>query len=159
LWKSFRSKVFIARQLSLREWLTLVEAWGILFGFYLALRWLSYDRLKKMIHLNTSEKADPARALAIAQRLHKLVYLASRLHWLSMTCLPRAFALRWMLGRRGIPAQLRIGMNKTSTGIHAHAWVDIEEETIGESEDITERFKILGSMERKRPGSINEYPF
>ena len=158
MWKSFRSKIITARQLSLREWLTLVEAWWTLFGFYLALRWLSYDRLKTLIRLNSAEKADPVRVLAIAQRLHKLVYLASRLHLLSMSCLPRAFTLRWMLGRRGIPAQVRIGMNKTSTGIHAHAWVDIEGETIGESEDVTERFKILGLMERKRPGSINEYP-
>jgi hypothetical protein len=158
LWKSFRSKVLIARQLSLREWWILVEAWWVLFGFYLVLRWLSYDRLKTLLRLNYAEKADPARVLAIAQRLQKLVYLASRLHLLSMTCLPRAFTIRWMLGRRGIPAQLRIGMNKTSTGIHAHAWVEIDGQPIGESEDITERFKILGSMECKRTGSINEYP-
>jgi hypothetical protein len=60
-----------------------------------------------------------------------------------MTCLPRAFTLRWMLSRRAIPNQLRLGMNKSSMGMYAHAWVEVEEETIGEPEDITERFKIL----------------
>ena len=157
MWKSFRSKVLIARQLSLGEWLTLAEAWWVLFGFYLALRWLSFDRLKTLIRPNSAEKADPVRVLAIAQQLHKLVYLASRLHLLSMTCLPRAFTLRWMLGRRDIPAQLRIGISKTATGILAHAWVDVEGETIGESEDIPERFKILDTLESKHPGSLGEY--
>jgi len=146
LWKSFRSKIIIARQLSFGEWLTLVEAWWALFGFYPALRWFSFDRLKSLIRTNSSEKADPIRVLNVAKKLHKLVYLASRLHLLPMTCLPRAFTLRWMLGRRGIPAQLRIGISKTATGILAHAWVDIDGETIGESEDIPERFKILSSV-------------
>jgi hypothetical protein len=62
------------------------------------------------------------------------------------------------LGRRGIPSRLCIGANKSSMGIRAHAWVEVEGQAIGEPEDIVERFKILGSMERKHPGSINEYP-
>jgi hypothetical protein len=157
LWKSLKSKLIIAKQLSLRDWLKLVEAWWVLFGFYLALRWLSFDRLKTLIHPSSSEKADPARDLVAAQQLYKLVYLASRLHLLSMTCLPRAFAIRWMLGRRNIPAQLRIGIRKSETGILAHAWVDVEGEAIGESEDIPERFKILETMEFKPPGNPSEY--
>ena len=149
--------MLIARQFSWRDWLTLVEAWWVLLGFYLALRWLSYDRLRTLIRLNSDEKADPVRTLAIARRLHKRIYLASRLHLLSMTCLPRAFALRWMLARHGIPAQLRIGIGKTATGILAHAWVDVKGETIGESEDIPERVKILDTMASKQPGSLGEH--
>jgi hypothetical protein len=60
-----------------------------------------------------------------------------------MTCLPRALTLRRMLSRHAIPAQLRIGANKTSTGIIAHAWVELDGEAIGEPEDIAESFKVL----------------
>jgi hypothetical protein len=129
----------------------MLEAWWFLFGFYLALRWLSYDRLKTWVSLNSPENTDRAKVLDIAQSLHKLVYLASRLHLLPMTCLPRAFTLRWMLSRRGIPAQLRIGIKKTPDGIYAHAWVEVEEGAIGEANDITKRFKIIDSMEYEHP--------
>jgi hypothetical protein len=64
-----------------------------------------------------------------------------------MTCLPKAFTLRWKLSRNGIPAQLRIGTNKTSSGIRAHAWVEVDGVAIGEPEDITDRFKMLAPVE------------
>jgi hypothetical protein len=66
-------------------------------------------------------------------------------------CLVKAFALRWMLAQHGIPVQLRIGANKASEGIHPHTWVEIDGQPIGESEDITERFKVLDSVGREIP--------
>jgi hypothetical protein len=148
LLKSFKDKAHLARQLSLPEWLALVEAWWMLFGFHLALRWASYDHLITLTRPLSEEKADSSSILVFAQRLKRLVDLASRLHLLPMTCLVKAFTLRWMLGRRGIPSQLRLGASKTLAEIHAHAWVEINGQTVGESEDITERFKVLDSSER-----------
>jgi len=72
-----------------------------------------------------------------------LVYLASRLHLLPMMCLTRACTLQWMLSRRGIPSRLRIGMNRSQVGIHAHAWVEMMGQAIGEAEDIGEQFTSL----------------
>jgi hypothetical protein len=143
LWKSFKDKVYIARQLSLSEWLLLAEAWWVLFGFFLALRLVSLERLNKTFRLIDGKKVDPSGVLVFAHRLQKLVSLASRLHLLSITCLIRACALHWMLGRFGIPSQLCIGVNKSLVGIHAHAWVEIMGQAIGEPEDIDERFKVL----------------
>jgi hypothetical protein len=143
LWKSFKDKTFIARQLSFSEWLLLAEAWWLLLAFSLVLHWVSYERLKNSTPPMTQEISDSSRFLAFAQRLQRLVELASRLHWVSMTCLVRSLTLRWMLIRRGIPARLRIGAKKSLVGVHAHAWVEIMGQAIGESEDIDERFKIL----------------
>jgi transglutaminase superfamily protein len=43
------------------------------------------------------------------------------------TCLNRALALQMMLGRRGIPAVLRIGVkNDGEEPLEAHAWIELE---------------------------------
>jgi hypothetical protein len=143
LWKSFEDKVSIARHLSLSEWLLLAQAWWVLFGFFLSLHWISLERLEKSFHLARGKKVDPSGVLVFARRLQKLVFLASRLHLLSITCLARACTLHWMLGRRGIPSRLCIGMNRSLVGIHAHAWVELMGQAVGEPEDIDERFTVL----------------
>jgi hypothetical protein len=131
----------------LSEWLLLLEAWWMLLIFYLALGWLSYDRLTIPAPLVNKKCAASFDDLVFAQRLQRLVGSASRLHLLSMTCLVQALSLRWMLSRRGIPAQLRLGVQKKLIGIHAHAWVELMEEPLGE-ENITERFHVLEPLER-----------
>jgi hypothetical protein len=143
LWKSIQNKVSVARQLSLSEWLLLAEAWWVLFGFFLALRLGSLESLKKTFRVFGEKKVDPSGVLVFARKLQKLVFLASRLHLLSITCLVRACTLHWMLDRRGIPSRLCIGVNKSLVGINAHAWVEIMGQAIGEPEDIDQRFKVL----------------
>jgi hypothetical protein len=143
LWKSFKGKVSIARQLSVADWLLLVEAWWVLLGFYLALHWVSLERMKNQFHLVGGKSIDLSGAQGFAHRLHYLVSLAAHLHLFSVTCLNRASTIHWMLTRRGIESRLCIGMNRSQDGIHAHAWVEIMGQPIGESEDIDERFKVL----------------
>jgi hypothetical protein len=143
LWKAFKDKVLLAWQLSLPEWLALVEAWWILLGFYLALCWVSYDRLATTPRPILNKIAGESNVLVLAQRLQRVVGMAARLHLLPMVCLVKALTLRFMLSRRGIDAQLLIGANKTSTGLRAHAWVEIQGQPIGETEDLADRFKVI----------------
>jgi uncharacterized membrane protein (UPF0136 family) len=143
--RSLKHKLLVARGLSLRDWFVLAEAWWVLLGYSLALHLVSYQRLESSLKLVAGNLVDSTNSLAVAYRLERLVWLASRLHLLSITCLLRAFTLRWMLRRRGIPADLRIGVNRSRIGIHAHAWVDVNGQAVGEPEDITDRFSILNS--------------
>ena len=147
MWKSFRHKLSTAGELSIGDWLVLGEAWWILLGFYLALRWLNFERLEAFTRTDVGKQPLMPDALAWAWKRQKLISLAAGLQLLAMTCLPRALCLRWMLSRAGIPSHLRIGMNKTSAGMYAHAWVEVAGENIGEPEDITERFKVLIPLE------------
>lgn len=147
MWKSFRHKLQTARQLSPKDWLVLAKAWFALAGFSLALRWMPFNRLEAFTCRVTEKSAIPADAPAWAWRRQRLVSLAARLHLIRMTCLPRALVLRWMANRHGLPAQLRIGMNKSSNQLFAHAWVEIQGEMIGEPEDIAERFEVLNPVE------------
>lgn len=40
------------------------------------------------------------------------------------TCLTRSLLLIWLLRRRGVSADLRIGVNLTQGKLEAHAWVE-----------------------------------
>jgi hypothetical protein len=143
LWKSLKHKALLARQLTFLDWLALVEAWWAMLAFYLSVRWMSYERLNTSVHPVEKEADVSSDAVALALRLRRLADWASRFHLLSMTCLVKSFTLRWMLGRRGIPSQLRIGAHKTLAGLHAHAWVEVNGQAIGESEELPKRFKPL----------------
>ena len=141
--KSIKRKALLARGLSRTDWLVLAGVWWELFGFNLALRWMSYDRLDKSTRVISKKTTEPQFDLAMAQRLHRLIVIASHYHLLRMTCLMQALTFRRRLARRGVPAEVRIGANKLHGGIQAHAWVEVEGKPVGEFEDITERFNVL----------------
>lgn len=48
--------------------------------------------------------------------------------------------LWWLLRRRGIPVQLRIGARKTGTQFEAHAWVEMDGRVVNDSEDVRIRY-------------------
>ena len=155
MWNRFLHRLHLARELSLSDWLALAEAWWALLFFHWRLRWESFERLAQtavpgvksaeMCHDETGVVI--SSRLAVAQRLHRLVGWASHLHLLWMTCLPQSLALRWMLSRRGITSDLKIGAMKTRIGIHAHAWVEIEGEMIGDVGVAEKGFNIFDSVD------------
>ena len=53
------------------------------------------------------------------------------------TCLCQALAAQTLLGRRGVPAQLRIGVARGPQGqLHAHAWLEADDRIVfGEAPD------------------------
>ena len=145
LLRSFKDKARLARQLSPSDWLALTEAWWWLFYLHLALRWMSYERIAfsvRPISKNISELSDD---LFIAQRLQRLVGIASRLYLIPMTCLVRSLTLQKMLNSRNISAQVRIGAQKIQGALYAHAWVEVNGNPIGEADDIAQKFNILES--------------
>jgi hypothetical protein len=154
LWNRFLHRLHLARELSLLDWLALAESWWVLLVFHWRLRWVNYEHLAQTTVpgvKNTGLCHDkPGMAissrLAVAQRLHRLVGWASHLHLLKMTCLPQSLALRWMLNRRGITSDLKLGAMKTRIGIHAHAWVEIEGEVIGDEVGAEKGFNIFDSV-------------
>jgi len=143
LWKSLKHKLRIARVFSLPEWLTLAEAWWFLLVSFLTLRRTSFERVYADAQADPSESASASASLHQAQRLSRLVALSSRLHLLPMTCLVRAIALNRMLARRGIRSRLCLGANKSLDRIHAHAWVEVQGQAIGEAEDFDGKFHLL----------------
>ena len=143
--KSLKHKLRLANQLSRSDWLIFFEAWRSLLGFWLALRLKSFDALFKARSLPSKKKPTLPNLIP---RLHQLIGWASHLHILPMTCLPKSLTLHRMLTRRGIDSQIKIGANKTSLGISAHAWVEVDGEAIGESETTIASFNVLDAGEK-----------
>jgi Transglutaminase-like superfamily len=52
------------------------------------------------------------------------------------SCLEKALALWWLLGRRGIASSVRIGTRKVDDKFEAHAWVDCDGVALNEPEEL-----------------------
>jgi len=56
------------------------------------------------------------------------------------TCLRRSLLLWWLLRRDGIETVLRVGVNRESGTLHAHAWVEYLGRPLNDADDIALRF-------------------
>jgi hypothetical protein len=131
--------------LSAREKRHLLEAWWRLLAAALRLSLAPGRTLERALG-RAGEGAGSAGAPSstFATQIAVAVSRAAAHHILPMTCLPRSLALQRMLGVRGIPARLRIGVRKEPTGggaIAAHAWIEVGGVPVGEPETIEERFQ------------------
>jgi Transglutaminase-like superfamily len=70
----------------------------------------------------------------LAATASRMVRAAARNSVFPSTCLERSLALWWLLARRGVAAQLRIGVRKSGEKFEAHAWVEREGQAIDEPE-------------------------
>ena len=145
---SFKHRLTLIRDLTLTDWFLVIEAWWTLLWVSLSLRFSNLENVQKSIHIASSSAINSTNSLAFAQRLQKLVYLASRLHLPPAACLQRSLTLQRMLAKQGINSQLCIGVNDKVDTVFAHAWVQINDQPIGESEDIQTTFKILEPLNR-----------
>jgi hypothetical protein len=62
--------------------------------------------------------------------------------WRARTnCLPRALTLSWLLARRSVPSQLRVGVRRDDRGaLAAHAWVEVDGRPVNEPADVHTQF-------------------
>ncbi len=56
------------------------------------------------------------------------------------SCLPRSVTLQWLLRRRRMEADLRIGVRKVESGIEAHAWVEHRGRPLNDTSDVHRRY-------------------
>lgn len=68
------------------------------------------------------------------QQASRMLLAAARRCPLTISCLERSLALWWLLARRGIVSQLRIGARKDGSKFEAHAWVERNGAAVGDPE-------------------------
>jgi len=90
-----------------------------LFGFKRAAR--VCDRLGGQRPPRAASPAD----IDAAQSLARLAGIAGRRGPVSASCLRQALVLRAWLRRRGLDAQLKIGVRRQGEAVDAHAWVEL----------------------------------
>jgi len=84
-----------------------------------ALLWLT-PRAANRAGATESPSTETARDVARMQQT------AARHLFFRPNCLEQSLVLWWLLQRRGIPAELRIGARKSEGRFEAHAWVESE---------------------------------
>lgn len=87
-----------------------------------------------------TNQRDDTGALAESQSASRMLDAASRRGLVRGNCLSRSIALWWLLRRRGIPAQLRIGARKIGNQLEAHAWIEVAGHAINDSDDVQTRY-------------------
>jgi len=93
----------------------------------------------------------PSAAQASAKRLAQLVDIASRRGPYNATCLRQSLALWWLLRRRGLPADLRIGVAKEAEKVRAHAWVELAGRVINDRATVADDYAVYENLDRHFP--------
>lgn len=91
-------------------------------------------------------------ALQQARAAARMVALAERYGPYPANCLKRSVVTYWLLRRRGIDCNLRIGVCKKSSQIEAHAWIECLGQPLNEGADVHERFS---PFDRIVPQQVN----
>lgn len=128
-----RPPIFFLRNSLSDQWLlikALMLVWAVRLGLWvLPLRTLREIIAKSTSKASVSEQVEPtdsqlvARLVSSIRRVSKYVPAAS--------CLTQALATQILVGRRGQPASLQIGVTKSAMGnLRAHAWLESNGEII-----------------------------
>lgn len=133
-----------SRRLTPKNLWAFLRAWTVLLAADWGLRLLPFVRLERLLAPAPAGRVPDEAAVP---RLVWATAAAARHHLYPMRCLPRALCLRWLLGRHGVEAELRIGVARnprSHPGLDAHAWVERDGQPIGEGAGVAERFAVLG---------------
>jgi hypothetical protein len=109
----------------------------------LGLRTLGFTRVRRLLARGASPAAAPTERPGQAERVAWIVAAAARHHLYPVKCLTRSLVLWHLLARRGIAADLRIGVHPESGSLRAHAWVEHRGRLLAEPEGVDERFAAL----------------
>ena len=142
---SLSSRLTQLRALSRAQQLTLVAAWIWLPLFWLGLRVMGLPRFQAWL-LKTPVQSTRALTLPDIQALGEAVNIAARYTPFRATCLTRSILLGWLLLRRGVPSDLRIGVRLTKGALDAHAWVECGGVPVNDSPDVGSQFAPFGDL-------------
>jgi transglutaminase superfamily protein len=114
-----------------------LEAAGGLAATWLGLRLAGFRRwgnllirlLPTKIHATNDVRSEVTTS---AQQISRLELAATRNFPLRTNCLEQSLVLWWLLQRRGIAAELRIGARKDADRFEAHAWVELDGKVLNE---------------------------
>jgi Transglutaminase-like superfamily len=113
------------------------------------LRLTGFSRLEKALRLPPGAEAVPGETeahLQEARSMARALYRASR--WIPQArCLHRALALLLWLRRRGIAADLRMGVRSARETLQGHAWVEWHGTPLDEDRSVCDAYSPLQRCE------------
>jgi hypothetical protein len=130
--------------LSSPERRTLLAAVALLPLFWLALKCFGLRRLQAWL-LRPPPATNASLSMNEIARIAALVNSAAGLAPIPATCLTRSLLLGWMLQRRGVASQLRLGVRMNQGKLDAHAWVEYAGAPINDQPDVGQQFAAFQS--------------
>lgn len=112
----------------------------------MALRMFGFRRCHAGLNRVTPVRARLAGAppaLDDVARMARLVRAAARHGVVDRNCLTESLAIWWLLRRRGLESDIRIGVRKDDGNLDAHAWVEWAGTALDEHRDISHTFPPL----------------
>ncbi|HXN27025.1 MAG TPA: lasso peptide biosynthesis B2 protein [Candidatus Acidoferrales bacterium] len=108
-----------------------LQAAAGLLATWLGLRLAGFRRWKSVLaHLassaNSTARQQNASQRESAEVIARMAAAAARNVFFGTNCLEQSLVLCWLLRRRGISAELRIGARKEFNRFEAHAWVEVD---------------------------------
>ncbi len=121
----------------------------------LGLQVLGFRRWQAVLErlIATVPQRTDAAAINAAQSIARVIGIAAAHGIYRAVCLPRSMTLWWMLGRRGIASELRIGVRKEAGTFTAHAWLECQGIVLNDSAEIGTDFTAFA----RRFDLINEW--
>lgn len=140
--REFRAMSPADRKLLLRIWLMLGAVSVLLraVGFQSTRRFLA-----RFLPADRPVSSVSEKAIADARRLGSLARIAACNLPLNTSCLRQSLLVWWILCRRGMAAELRIGV-KISGEFSAHAWVELGGWSVNDSNDVADRFNAFDHL-------------
>jgi hypothetical protein len=86
------------------------------------------------------DKGQEREGIKSARAIAKLVEIASRHGLYKPNCLQKSLLLWWLLQRRSIESELRIGVRKKGEILEAHAWVEYQGCVLNDRSDVDQTF-------------------
>jgi len=115
----------------------MLEAAATLLATWLGLRLVGFTRWKSALTwLALSANATTQLRAASKQRADAIARMsaaAARNLFFATNCLEKSLVLWWLLRRRGIAAELRIGARKELERFEAHAWVELDSRVLNDA--------------------------
>jgi hypothetical protein len=121
---------------------TLLKCALLLPLFWLGLRTMGFASFRARLQ-RSRIVTGPAIGGDEIMRLAELVNIAARHHPLPATCLSRSLLLGWLLHRRGVITQLRLGARIADGKLDAHAWVEWAGVPVNDEADVALRYPAL----------------
>lgn len=121
---------------------TSAATWGALHAmpFRRLVRWTDVPR--RGARSDRSGGADPPDAATI-RRMAWAVHAVCRRFFPDRPCLTQALALRFLLARRGMASDLRIGVARSGDAVAAHAWLERDGHVLIGGADAPQRYQAL----------------
>ena len=125
-----------ASELSTPDRWVLLQSMLLLPVVWVGLRVMPLRRLLRLLGGHRETTPDMLHDVSRAHACARLVNAAARYGPFPSTCLSRSIVLWRLLRRRGINAEIRIGLVREQRPITAHSWVEVGGQPVNETAEV-----------------------